>query len=33
VTYEVEELNQPGLTERLAQFVDEHEPALARGTR
>ena len=29
VTYEVEELTKPGLAEMLAQFVREHEPALA----
>jgi predicted GTPase len=29
VTYEVEELTKPGLAEMLAQFVHEHEPALA----
>jgi len=29
VTYEVEELTQPGLAELLAQFTHEHEPALA----
>ena len=29
VTYEVEELTKPGLTEMLAKFVHEHEPALA----
>jgi len=29
VTYEVEELTQPGLTELLAGFAREHEPALA----
>jgi predicted GTPase len=29
VTYEVEELTKPGLAEMLAQFMHEHEPALA----
>jgi predicted GTPase len=29
VTYEVQELNKPGLAEKLAQFAREHEPALA----
>jgi predicted GTPase len=29
VTYEVEELTKPGLAELLAQFMHEHEPALA----
>jgi predicted GTPase len=29
VTYEVEELTQPGLAEMLAKFACEHEPALA----
>jgi predicted GTPase len=29
VTYEVEELTKPGLTELLARFVSQHEPALA----
>jgi predicted GTPase len=31
VTYEVEELTKPGLTETLAKFAREHEPALAGG--
>ncbi|HXZ34353.1 MAG TPA: cyclic 2,3-diphosphoglycerate synthase [Terriglobales bacterium] len=29
VTYEVEELTKPGLTERLARFTHEHEPTFA----
>jgi predicted GTPase len=31
VTYEVEELTKPGLTDVLAKFAREHEPALAGG--
>ncbi len=31
VTYEVEELTKPGLTETLSKFAREHEPALAGG--
>jgi predicted GTPase len=33
VTYEVQELNKPGLAETLAKFAHEHEPALAGGGR
>jgi predicted GTPase len=33
VTYEVEELTRPGLTDTLAKFAREHEPALAGGGR
>lgn len=33
VTYEVEELSRPGLTDKLVSFVREREPALAGGDR
>ncbi len=33
VTYEVEEVTKPGLAERIAQFADEHEPALTGAWR
>jgi predicted GTPase len=33
VTYEVEELNRPGLAERIAEFSREHEPALTGAWR
>jgi predicted GTPase len=33
VTYQVEELTTPGLSELLAKFVHEHEPLVAGGTR
>jgi len=33
VTYEVEELTRPGLTERIARFSHEHEPALTGAWR
>ena len=33
VTYEVEEITKPGLTELIVKFTHEHEPALAGGRK
>jgi hypothetical protein len=33
VSYQVEELTTPGLSDLLAKFVHEHEPLVAGGVR